>query len=52
MLGSNVLPNVRSRQHYWWAEESLIKAGIPTTVLRGNFYMVKPPAPSHLHVEL
>lgn len=26
-------------QHYWWAEESLIKAGIPTTVLRGNFYM-------------
>lgn len=26
-------------QHYWWGEESLIKAGLPTTVLRGNFYM-------------
>jgi len=26
-------------QHYWWSEECLIKAGIPTTSVRGNFYM-------------
>lgn len=26
-------------QHYWWGEECLIKAGLPTTSLRGNFYM-------------
>jgi len=26
-------------QHYWWSEECLINAGIPTTSVRGNFYM-------------
>merc|ERR1711939_1137584 len=26
-------------QHYWWSEECLIKEGLPTTSLRGNFYM-------------
>jgi len=26
-------------QHYWWSEECLIKAGLPTTGIRGNFYM-------------
>jgi len=26
-------------QHYWWSEESLISAGVPTTSVRGNFYM-------------
>lgn len=26
-------------QHYWWAEESLHKEGLPLTVLRNNFYM-------------
>ena len=26
-------------QHYWWSEECLISAGIPTTSVRGNFYM-------------
>merc|ERR1712137_561358 len=26
-------------QHYWWSEECLIKAGLPTTSVRGNFYM-------------
>lgn len=26
-------------QHYWWSEECLIKTGIPTTSVRGNFYM-------------
>lgn len=26
-------------QHYWWSEECLIKAGLPTTGVRGNFYM-------------
>merc|ERR1719409_1470737 len=24
---------------YWWSEECLHKAGVPTTVLRGNFFM-------------
>lgn len=26
-------------QHYWWSEECLINAGLPTTSVRGNFYM-------------
>jgi len=26
-------------QHYWWSEECLIKSGVPTTSVRGNFYM-------------
>jgi len=26
-------------QHYWWSEECLIKAGLPMTSVRGNFYM-------------
>mmetsp|Transcript_118499 Transcript_118499/g.206285 ORF Transcript_118499/g.206285 Transcript_118499/m.206285 type:complete len:327 (-) Transcript_118499:935-1915(-) len=26
-------------QHYWWGEEALIKAGLPLTVLRANFFM-------------
>jgi uncharacterized protein YbjT (DUF2867 family) len=26
-------------QHYWWSEECLHDAGVPTTVLRGNFFM-------------
>jgi len=26
-------------QHYWWSEECMIKAGLPTTGVRGNFYM-------------
>jgi uncharacterized protein YbjT (DUF2867 family) len=26
-------------QHYWWSEECLINAGLPTTSIRGNFYM-------------
>jgi len=26
-------------QHYWWSEECLIKAGLPTTSIRGNFFM-------------
>mmetsp|Transcript_11548 Transcript_11548/g.23018 ORF Transcript_11548/g.23018 Transcript_11548/m.23018 type:complete len:221 (-) Transcript_11548:38-700(-) len=26
-------------QHYWWGEEALIKAGVPLTVLRCNFFM-------------
>jgi len=26
-------------QHYWWGEEALIKAGVPLTVLRANFFM-------------
>lgn len=26
-------------QHYWWSEECLIKAGLPVTSIRGNFYM-------------
>merc|ERR1719329_2136937 len=26
-------------QHYWWGEEALIKAGLPVTVLRNNFFM-------------
>jgi len=26
-------------QHYWWSEECLIAAGLPTTGIRGNFYM-------------
>lgn len=26
-------------QHYWWAEEALIKNGLPVTVLRNNFFM-------------
>jgi uncharacterized protein YbjT (DUF2867 family) len=26
-------------QHYWWSEECLITAGLPTTGIRGNFYM-------------
>lgn len=26
-------------QHYWWSEECLIRAGLPTTSVRGNFYM-------------
>lgn len=26
-------------QHYWWSEECLIKAGLATTSIRGNFYM-------------
>jgi len=26
-------------QHYWWSEQCLITAGLPTTGIRGNFYM-------------
>lgn len=26
-------------QHYWWSEEVLEAAGLPTTSIRGNFYM-------------
>mmetsp|Transcript_29786 Transcript_29786/g.76467 ORF Transcript_29786/g.76467 Transcript_29786/m.76467 type:complete len:241 (-) Transcript_29786:59-781(-) len=26
-------------QHYWWGEEACIKTGLPTTALRGNFFM-------------
>lgn len=26
-------------QHYWWSEQVLVEAGLPTTTLRGNFYM-------------
>jgi len=26
-------------QHYWWGEKALIDAGLPTTVLRCNFFM-------------
>jgi len=26
-------------QHYWWAEKSLIDAGLPVTALRNNFFM-------------
>jgi len=26
-------------QHYWWSEECLVKDGLPTTGIRGNFYM-------------
>merc|ERR1719359_2580628 len=26
-------------QHYWWSEECLIKAGLPITGIRGNFFM-------------
>lgn len=26
-------------QHYWWGEEALVKAGLPLTVLRNNFFM-------------
>merc|ERR1719359_371650 len=26
-------------QHYWWGAEALIKAGLPVTVLRNNFFM-------------
>jgi len=26
-------------QHYWWGEEALVRAGLPVTSLRGNFYM-------------
>lgn len=26
-------------QHYWWAEEALIKNNLPVTVLRANFFM-------------
>jgi len=26
-------------QHYWWGEKCLLDAGVPTTVLRNNFFM-------------
>jgi len=26
-------------QHYWWSEQCLIEAGLPTTSIRGNFFM-------------
>jgi uncharacterized protein YbjT (DUF2867 family) len=35
-------------QHYWWGEKSLIDAGLPVTVLRANFFMVRPASPGHL----